>query len=171
MFDEDNPSSKLRSENYPKQPAERPKGKSVFECCIHPVIDSSVDDVYAKYILYTDGRLYKAIYTSSKESIVNGKQMPVLYELVGTSEECAKNIKAFLVGCCSEYKTWPVIISNYGKVERVRYSCSLKFPSKQFSGLDMFDVEKYGSLIKELYEKVATLLGNYFPDVKLIEKI
>ncbi len=170
LFDEDNPSSKLSSENYPKQPAERPKGKSVFECCIHPVVDSSVDDVYAKYILYTDGRLYKALYTSSKESIVNGKQMPVLYELVGTSDKCAKNIKAFLIERSDEYKTWPVIISNYGKVERVRYSCSLKFPSKQFSGLDMFDVEKYGSLIKELYEKVATLLGNYFPDVKLIEK-
>ena len=66
-----------------------------------------------------------------------------------------------------EYKTWPVIISNYGKEERVRYSCSLKFPSKQFSGLDMFDVEKYGSLIKELYEKVAEMVKKYFPEIRL----
>lgn len=167
LFDEDNPLSKLSSENYPKQPAERPKGKSVFECCIHPVVDSSVDDVYTKYILYTDGRLYKAIYTSSKESIVNGKQMPVLYELVGTSDECAKNIKAFLIEHSDEYKTWPVIISNYGKEERVRYSCSLKFPSKQFSGLDMFDVKEYGPLVKALYDKVSCIIKNFFPDVIL----
>lgn len=154
-------------DKYPKKPAERPKGKSVFECCIHPVVDSSVDDVYAKFILYTDGRLYKAIYTSSKESIVNGKQMPVSYELVGTSEECAKNIKSFLIGCSGEYKTWPTIISNYGKVERVCYSCSLKFPSKQFSGLDMFDVDKYGPLVKELYKKVAEMVKIYFPEIRL----
>ena len=154
-------------DKYPKQPAERPKGKSVFECCIHPVVDSSVDEVYAKFILYTDGRLYKAIYTSSKESVVNGKQMPVLYELVGTSEECAKNIKSFLIGCSSEYKTWPTIISNYGKVELVGYSYSLKFPSKQFSGFDMFEVDKYGALIKELFEKVAEMLTKYFPEIRL----
>ena len=93
--------------------------------------------------------------------------MPVLYELVGTSEECAKNIKAFLVGCCSEYKTWPTIISNYGKVERVGYSYSLKFPTKQFSGFDMFEVDEYGPLIKELYEKVAEMLTKYFPEIRL----
>ena len=158
-------------EKYPKQPAERPKGKSVIECCIHPVVNSGVDYVHTKFILYTDGRLYKAIYTSSNESIVNGKKMPVLYELIGTSEKCAKEIKSFLMERSNEYKTWPMIISNYGKVERTSYSCSLKFPSKQFSGLDMFEVDKYGPLIKGLYEKVATMLEKYFPEIKLTDDI
>lgn len=149
----------------PKIPAVRPKGKTIFECGKEDLSVDRTSPFLIKKILYTDGRLYKAYYVDSQESIVNGMRKPVLYELVGISEEAASKLKDALKKVSEEYSLWPDQISYSGE-RPTRYYYSLKFISKQFYGDEMFDAEKFGSNVKDLFVSVTAFLSRYFPDVE-----
>ena len=149
----------------PKMPAVRPKGKTIFECGKEDLSVDRVSPFLIKKILYTDGRLYKAYYVDSQESIVNGMRKPVLYELVGTSAEAASKLKDLLKKVSEEYSLWPDQIKSQGRQSKIYYY-SIKFISKHFYGEEMFSAEKYGSLVKDLFESVTGFLDQYFPNVE-----
>ncbi len=149
----------------PKTPAVRPKGKTIFECGKEDLSVDRVSPFLIKKILYTDGRLYKAYYVDSQESIVNGMRKPVLYELVGTSAEAASQLKDSLKKVSEEFSLWPDQINYRGKCP-TRYYYSLKFISKHFYGDEMFDAEEFGPHVKDLFESVTAFLNQYFPNVE-----
>ncbi|WP_407448213.1 hypothetical protein [Fibrobacter sp.] len=149
----------------PKTPAVRPKGKTIFECGKEDLSVDRVSPFLIKKILYTDGRLYKAYYVDSQESIVNGMRKPVLYELVGTSAEAASKLKDSLKKVSEEFSLWPDQIGYRGE-RPTKYYYSLKFISKHFYGDEMFDAEEFGPHVKDLFESVTAFLNQYFPDVE-----
>ena len=154
---------------FPQKPAERPKGKTVITCGVECVLTSRKDPVLVQSVLYSDGRLYKAYYVESQESIVNGMRKPVLYELIGTSPEAAEEMKSTMKECHEEYSSWPDKIDAYGDGKSHSYYYTLKVPSKSFYGEDMFSVQPYGPKVKALYDIVAGIIHKYFPETDLME--